>query len=125
MNGNFDFEGTVMTFKGSEKHKQGLEKNVYFDLVNYKINQDIATADKREHPIFQGKLTVEINFGNLKASREPQLAVLEAIEKLIVTGKSELEFSNNDHVIPKQNRWQSPFQMIHKSVFHKQIYQAI
>lgn len=104
MNGNFDFGGTVMTFKGSEKHKQGLEKNVYFDLVNYNINQDIATADKSEQPIFQGKLTVEISFGNLKASREPQLAVLEAIGKLIATGKSELEFSNNDHVNPTQSQ---------------------
>ena len=104
MNGNFDFGGTVMTFEGSDKYKHGLEKNVYFDLVNYNINQDIATADKKEYPIFKGKLTVEINFGNLKASREPQLAVLEAIGKLIVTGKAELELSNNDHVIPKQNR---------------------
>ncbi|WAM37867.1 hypothetical protein [Leuconostoc pseudomesenteroides] len=104
MNGNFDFEGTIMTFKGSEKYKRGLEKNVYFDLVNYNINQDIATADKSDYPIFQGKLTVEISFGNLKASREPQLAVLEAIGKLIDTGKAELEFSNNDHVNPTQSQ---------------------
>lgn len=64
MNGKFTFGGTVMTFEGSEEHKHGLEKNAYLNLVNYNIDQDIATSDKSDHPIFEGKLMVEINFGN-------------------------------------------------------------
>lgn len=104
MNGNFDFGGTVMSFKDSEKHQHGLEKNVYFNLVNYKIDQDVATSSLKDNAIFKGKLIVEFNFANLKASTEPQLAVLEAIGKLIATGKSELKFTKNGQPNATQNQ---------------------
>lgn len=104
MNGDFNFGGTVMTFEGSEKHKHGLEKNLYFNLVNYKIDQDIVAPSLKDNADFKGKLIVELNFGNLKASTEPQLAVLEAIGKLVATGKAELDFTNNGQLTSDQNQ---------------------